>query len=214
MQTPQIRILVADDHAVVVDGLRLQFQEQPDMVIVATADSFAATRQALAIHAVDVVVLDMAGMGGSPFHLMARLTRDYPTVAIVIFSSAVDLAPDMLAAGARGYVAKEDQRGALLQAIRTAVTGMTFISRTVQAYVDRCNGRTKPLSPREFLVLKLLAEGLEDSAIAEQMTIDQRTVQNYITTLRHRTGCHTRTQLMDWYRRMYYEPSLEAAATP
>jgi DNA-binding NarL/FixJ family response regulator len=136
---------------------------------------------------------------------VTRIQREYPHLTIVAFSSSVDLAPELLQVGVRGYVVKEELSAELLTAIQMARAGQRFLSPVVEEYVTQTmNHRLQHhLAPKELNVLKLLAQGLGTVAIAEQLGIDPRSAQNYVTTLRRKTGCEERTQLVDWYKRMY-----------
>ena len=141
MQAAPLRIMLADDHPVILDGIRGQLMGLSDMVVVATAASFAEVLDRLTQESSDVLVLDLGNMGGSPLRLLGRLARDYPALKVVIFSTTIDLAPELLAAGASGYVAKEDRRGELVQAIRAVAAGAIYTSAMVTAYVERRSNR-------------------------------------------------------------------------
>jgi DNA-binding NarL/FixJ family response regulator len=143
-------------------------------------------------------------MGSSPLQMMDLLTRTYPMVCVIVYSSTIDLAPEMLAAGARGYVAKDDPFRQLIQAIAAVGQDQQYVSDKVQAYLQRRTTTLDDISPRELIVLKLLTEGLSNEAIAQQIGVDRRTVQNRITILRQKTLCHERIELANWYRRMFY----------
>lgn len=200
-----IRVIVADDHPIVRAGLQTILAEDRQIQIVGVATTFAEVIDLLGTTPADVLVLDLGGMGGAPLTLVTRVQREHPAVAIVAFSASVDLAPELVQAGVRGYVVKEELAEQLLTAIYAARAGQRFLSPAVEAYVTQTTMRRLQhhLAPQELNVLKLLAQGLGTVAIAEQLGIDSRSVQNYITTLRRKLGCAERTQLVDWYKRMY-----------
>lgn len=202
MQSPLIRVVVADDHPIVLDGLRTLLASSKEVEVVAIARSFSEVIEVAQRLIGDVVILDLGGMGGSPLAVVQRLHWEYPQLKILIFSSSIDLAPELLAAGAVGYVAKEELPATLLEAIATVVTGQQFLSPLVQEYLEQST-KQAALTPKELITLKLLAQGLSTVAIAKQMGIDPRSVQNYVTALRRKTGCFQRVQLVDWYRRTY-----------
>ena len=210
-QSPQpnafqpIRVIIADDHPIVRDGLQVLLAAERQVEIVGVATNFAEVLDLLERTPTDVLVLDLGGMGGAALTLVTRIRRENPHVAIVIFSSSVDLAPELLQAGVCGYVVKEELSAQLLTAIRAAQVGQRFLSPVVEDYVTQTGSQQsqRHLAPQELHVLKLLAQGLSTTAIAEQLGIDPRSAQNYITTLRRKTNCTTRTQLVDWYQRMY-----------
>lgn len=200
-----IRIMIADDHPIVREGLQTSLGASPHVQIVGVATSFVEVVNLLATVQAQVLILDLGGMAGAPLTLVTRVRREFPGVAIVVFSSSVDLAPELLQAGVRGYVVKEELSAQLIDAIHAARAGQRFLSPVVEEYVMAAtNGRREhQLAPKELQVLKLLAQGLGTIVIAEQLGIDPRSVQNYITTLRRKIGCGERIQLVDWYNRMY-----------
>ncbi len=120
---------------------------------------------------------------------------------MAILSSSIDLAPELLRLGVSGYVAKEERLEELITAIG-ASTRSPYQSPIVHDYLAQTQS-SRPVSPRELVTLKLLAQGLTTIQIAEQMDVDPCTVQNHITALRRKTGCSQRTQLVAWYRRAY-----------
>ncbi len=202
MHTP-IRVLVADDHPVVREGLKAILAHHHGFTVVGEADSFARVQTTLAATNVDVLILDIVGMDGSPLGCIATIRRTFPAMRIIMFSSSFDLAPELLKAGSHGYVAKEELATHLLDAICAHKTTTPFLSPRVQQYLDSTDATTRIIAPAELSVLKLLARGNTTEEIATYMVINPRTVQNYITELRRKLGCDGRVQLVDWYHRMY-----------
>ena len=200
-----IRVIIADDHPIVQEGLQAILVADSQIHIVGVAINFTEVRDLLETVATDVLVLDLGGMGGAPLTVVTRIQHAYPNVAIVVFSSSIDLAPELLQAGVCGYVITEELSAQLLTAIHAVRAGQRFLSSVVEEYVKQTANRPLQyhLAPKELYVLKLLAQGLGTIAIAEQLRIDPRSVQNYISTLRRKIGCNERTQLVDWYKRMY-----------
>jgi two-component system, NarL family, nitrate/nitrite response regulator NarL len=205
MPSESIRVVIADDHPIVLDGLTVILAAAPWIQLVGVARSFSEMISLLDTVPTDMLVLDLGGMGGSPLIFVNRMQRVYPDIRIIVFSSSVDLAPELVQAGVRGYITKEDLSQQLVAAIRAVRSGQRYFSQVVQDYLLQATTLHKQhhISPKELSVLKLLAQGLGTIAIAEQLGIDPRSVQNHITTLRRKIGCAERTQLVDWYRRMY-----------
>jgi DNA-binding NarL/FixJ family response regulator len=212
-----IKVLIADDHAIVREGLRAIIGPNRDLEIVGMVTSFEGVLEQLNTTQVDVLVLDLGGMGGAPLTFVTRLQREYPHVSIVVFSSSVDLAPELLQAGISGYVVKEELSSQLIQAIKAVAANQRFLSPLVNDYMMRAeaSNQKNTLTPQELNVLKHLAQGFGTSDIAEHLEIDPRVVYNYLSTLRRKTGCTERIQLAEWYKRMYglegegQNPSLE-----
>lgn len=203
MRNRRIRVIIADDHPVVLDGMRSCLATELDIQVIGAVQSFTALLDLLDTIVADVVVLDLLGMGAGPITMVNRLQRDYPRLAIVIFSSVVDLAVDLLRMGVRGYIAKEDMSRQLVAAVLAASQGETVVSQEIANQLEWAKQAREgvQLSPREHQVLRLVAQGLRTEAIANQIGIDPRTVHNYMTILRRKTNCASRDELIDWYRR-------------
>jgi DNA-binding NarL/FixJ family response regulator len=200
-----INVIIADDHPITVEGLAKVIDESPICRLAGIARSFQDVLDLLETTPADVVVLDLGGMGGAPLALVRQVRYQYPRVEIVAFSSSMDLAPELLGEGVRGYVVKEDLVGEIVVAIQAAHAQQTFLSPAVADYVAqaRFGRRVATLTTQQLHVIKLLSLSNSTTEIAELLDIDPRTVQNYITRARRETGCSERIQLVDWYRRMY-----------
>jgi len=111
MPPTSIRVVIADDHPIVLDGLTVILAAAPSIQLVGVARSFNELISLLDSISTDMLVLDLGGMGGSPLTLVTRIQRVYPGIRIIVFSSSVDLAPELIQAGVRGYITKEDYNG-------------------------------------------------------------------------------------------------------
>jgi DNA-binding NarL/FixJ family response regulator len=200
-----IRVIIADDHPVVLEGLATVLNATVGLTIVGLAQSFPMLLDLLDRVTTDILILDLSGMGSSPLTIVNRIGREHPTVKIIVFSSSVDLAPELVQAGVVGYLSKEAFTNQLVTAIHAVWAGQTYLSPAVADYLAHTTQMHKQhrLAPKELTVLKLLTLGLSTADIAAQLQIDPRSVQNYITVLRRKTGCQERTQLVDWYRRVF-----------
>lgn len=202
MGTTTIRVVIADDHPLLRSGLAELLAQTDDIALVGTCAAFAELPAQIVACRPQVVVLDLGGMGPTPLTMVNQLRRDYPTIAVVVYSSTMDLAPELINAGILGYVVKEEAPEQLIHAVQLAGSGRRFLSPKVAQYVEevRLLGRNVALAPREVQVLALLTSGLATEEIAGQLAIDPRTAQNYITALLRKTGCSGRVQLITWYR--------------
>ncbi len=200
--TAAIRVVVADDHPIIVDGVQNLLAQHPEICLVGVARSFATVSDVLNQTAPDILVLDVSGMGGSVLNLMSRLQREHAKIGVVIFSSMVDLAPELLDSGARGYVTKDELSRELVRAIKVVATDELFVSPVVARFLEQTRQQSL-LSPKELIALKLLVQEMGTVQIAEQMGVNPHTAQNYITSMRRKTGCMGRIQLVEWYRRTY-----------
>jgi len=205
MARPLIRVLVADDHPIIHQGIDGFLFADPQIAVVATASGFATMLDQLGRVPIDVVILDLNGMGVGPLTMIRELREQYPEVGLLVFSSILDLAPELLAAGVLGYVVKEELLTHLPAAIAAVAAGQRFLSPLVQEYQERSAylRRQQPLAPQELMVIKLVAHGLTTQQIAISLQIDPRSAQNYITSLYRKTGCEGRAHLSAWYRLRY-----------
>jgi DNA-binding NarL/FixJ family response regulator len=142
-------------------------------------------------------------MGAGPLVMVRELRQRFPQTQLLIFSSSINLASELIAAGALGYVVKEELLIHLPAAIQAVAMGQAYHSPLVVEHLERTSNRNATLLPQELRVLKLVAEGMKTQEIAANLNIDPRTAQNYITTLYQKTGCENRPQLMLLYRQRY-----------
>lgn len=202
---PSFRVMIADDHPIVRHGLQAVLESSPLIELIAVATSFRDVLDQLRHHDpswITTLVLDLSGMHGSPIAFVETLHRTYPQIALIVFSSLIDFAPELLDRGVHGYISKEELTTHLIDAIM-AGRSTPFISPIVQAYLDRATSTERKLTPTELSVLKMLDQGLTTTALADQLGVDPRTAQNYITSLRRKLNCQQRTQLVAWYQQMY-----------
>lgn len=204
MDAASIRVIIADDHPAIHHGIEGVLFASPNIAIVDLATNFASLLDKLAARQVDVVVLDLNNMGAGPLVMVRELRQRFPHTRLLIYSSSLNLAPELLAEGALGYLVKEEALMHLPAAIQAVAAGQSYHSPLVVEHLARAgNGRSAILLPQELRVLKLVAEGFKTRDIAANLDIDPRTAQNYITTLYQKTGCETRGQLMLLYYQRY-----------
>jgi two-component system, NarL family, response regulator NreC len=201
----KIRILVADDHAVLRSGLRLLINGQPDMMVVAEA---ADGREALARAREtkpDVALLDLAMPGTDAMKTIAQLVHLRPALRVVVLTMHDDPAyvDSALAAGARGFVVKRAADLELLAAIRAAAGGRLYVDATARNGTHaprRGPGREPPaggqLSPRERQVLRLLGEGFTHREIAARLGVGEKSVETYRARLAQKLRLHRRADLV------------------
>ncbi|CAG0997891.1 Response regulator UvrY [Methylophilaceae bacterium] len=196
------KILLADDHAVVRQGLKMLL-EQAGYNVVAEAENGERTLQLWQEHRPDIGLLDldMAGIGGMET-LQRILARD-AHAKILIFSMHDDniYAARAIQAGARGYVVKTDAPQVLLEAIGQILRGGRYIAHDLAQHLalDRFSLADKPLdklSPREFEVFRRIAEGESLSGISEHLHIGYKTAANIQTQVRQKLGVQTTGQLV------------------
>ena len=204
---PEIRVLIADDHAILRSGLRLLIGGQPDMQVVGEAGDFEeAIRLAKALLP-DVVTLDLSMPGGAGLGAIEKLRAAAPAVRIVILTMHEDPAyvRSALAAGASGYLVKSAADSALIAGIRAVQRGRVFVEvqnrEAMQALMapERAASEAPApiamLSAREREVLVLIAEGHTNQAIADRLALSVKTVESYRARMMQKLGLTNRAEL-------------------
>ncbi len=201
-----IRVLLADDHALVRRGVRLILEQQPDIAVVAEASDGAEVLTLLREVDVDLVVLDIAmpTMTGLQAAREIARRREPPRILMLSMHDNEQYFFSALKLGASGYVLKSVVDEDLVEAVRAAVRGEAFVypgamGAIVRDYLDRvARGERVPetvLTPREDEVLKLIAEGRSTREIAALLTISVKTVEKHRSSILARLGMTDRTQL-------------------
>ncbi len=185
-----IRLLIADDHAIVRSGLVQLLSDRPDLVVAAEAASAAATLERAVDSNVDLVLLDMKMPGPSGVTLVKALRELRPTLPILVLSMHIDgqVVSRALRAGANGYVAKGSSIDVLLEAIARVVDGGRFIDPSlVEGVVFDHASMPMPLhdtlSARERQVLGLIVAGVRLGDIADRLHVSAKTVSTHKTRL-------------------------------
>jgi DNA-binding NarL/FixJ family response regulator len=196
MSMTPVRILLADDHAVVRKGIREFIEVDSRMRVIAEAeDGDAALRQALALQP-DVAVLDIQMPHKSGIEV-ARSLREAGARCAILILSAYDDEPFVrraLQAGANGYILKTAKPEELVEAIHQVREGqMVLDNRLALSLAARLQAAAAALSAREVEVLQLVAQGFTNKAIAAQLRISDRTVQGHLASIFDKLGAQSRT---------------------
>ena len=198
-----IRVLIADDHAVLRSGLRMLLEAQPDIEIAGEAgDGTQVVQQARDLQP-DVVLMDLTMPGPPSGEVIGQVLRAAPATRVLILTMHDDPAylASALAAGAAGYVVKKVADSELLTAIRAVHAGRTFVDLTQtltpppEPRMSRRGKQPKELSRREQEVLRLLAQGHSNQQVADQIRVSVKTVETYRTRLREKLGLKERAEL-------------------
>lgn len=201
-----IRVVVADDHPVLIEGIKNVLEVQSSIAVVGVANSFEQVPAVLQATAPDVLILDLTGMGDSMLGLMQRLGREHPKVGVIIFSTYLKYASELISLGARGYVTKTEMASDLVRAVRAVASGELCFSPAVARHLEQSKSEAQ-LSAREHFAIKLYIQGLETAGIAKEMHIKPHSVQNIFNSMFEKTRCSSRRQLVEWYLRIYGSPS-------
>lgn len=206
----QIRLLLADDHAVVRSGLRLLLEAQPDMEIIGEVENGEDAIRRTAELKPDVVLMDIEMPGMNGIEATRRIKRESPQTAVLALTMYEDdqYFFEMLQAGAAGYVPKRAAPDELASAIRAVSRGDVFLypslaGRLVQDYLVRRDVETNEptpddLTPREQEVLTLIAQGLSNGEIGEQLVISVKTVDRHRENIMRKLNLHNRVDLVKY----------------
>jgi DNA-binding NarL/FixJ family response regulator len=202
----KVRILLADDHAVVREGLRMVLDAQPDLEVVAEASNGSEAIGIALKQEVDLAILDIAMPSLTGLQAARELKRRRPETRILVLSMYENeqYLYEALKAGASGYVAKTVADRDLVEACRAAMRGEPFLypgamSALIRDYLYRARNdqpvREDPLTPRELEVVKLVAEGYSNRQIAQTMIISGKTVERHRANILEKLGMQDRVEL-------------------
>lgn len=195
-ETLEITVLLADDHEVVREGLRLALLRSPHIRVVGeapdgeTAVSLAERRRP------DVIVMDLRMPGMDGIEATEEIMRRLPDAKVLIFTAYSEraLLQRGLESGARGYILKEAPHETLLRAIEKVAAGETFVDPALMSALTQSRGGADVLTPREREILQLLADGMSNADAAGQLFISQETVKSHVRHILTKLEADTRTQ--------------------
>ena len=198
-----IRVLIADDHPVVRDGLRGLMEIQPDIEVVGEArDGIEAVDQARSLKP-DVMLLDMMMPGKDGVQVIIEVKEENPAARILVLTSYAEgtMAFPAIKAGALGYLLKDSSPEELLQAIHNVFRGQISLHPTIARMLVEELGQPsdlppteEPLTEREVDVLQLVAQGMSNQEIAETLVVGERTVSTHVSNILDKLHLANRTQ--------------------
>jgi two-component system invasion response regulator UvrY len=199
-----IKVLIADDHPIVRQGLRQILAGTADMEVAGEAVNGQEALDQTRVGGWDVLVLDMTMPGRSGFDILKELKYEQPDLPVLVLSIHAEeqLAVRVLKAGASGYLTKENAPDELVKAIRKVVSGGRYISselaETLAFGLDAASDRPRheTLSDREFQVMQLMASGETLTEIAEKLSLSAKTVSTYRSRLLEKLNLKTNAELM------------------
>ena len=197
-----VQVLVMDDHRMVLEGLRLLLEGQPDMQVVAEARSLDDALASEIDPDPDVILADLVDGPSHGADVVAALRARFPAAAVLVLSMVDDYAVvrSVLSAGARGYLPKAAAGADLIDAVRRVARGEDYLHHSVGVALARgeVRGSQEPvyLSEREMSVGRLLALGHTNAEVANLLIVSVRTVETYRAHLFRKLGVHTRAELV------------------
>jgi two-component system response regulator NreC len=196
-----ITIVLADDHAVVRSGLRMVLDSEDGLQVVAEASEIGEALRKVSGYKPRVLVLDLNMPGGSSLEAIPELRDAHPDTAIVVLTMQDDpaFAREALRAGALAYVLKESADAELVEAVRAAAAGRTYLNPQLGARLAAeppPSGPPGDLSEREVEVLRLIGLGHTNAEIAEQLYLSVRTVESHRAHIQQKLGRTSRSELV------------------
>lgn len=199
-RSPPIQVILVDDHQMVRKGLAIFLKAFDDLELVGEAGSGSEAIQLCSEILPDVVLMDLAMPGMDGVDTTQVIRKEFPQIQVIALTSFTegDLVKNALKAGAIAYLLKDVSAEELAQAIRAAHTGQATLSPdATQALVQSSNQPRVPgqdLTEREREVLALLVEGLNNTQIAEKLTVSPSTIKSHVSSILSKLGVANRTE--------------------
>lgn len=197
-----IKVLIADDHAVVREGFRRMIENDRDIEVVAEAENGVEAIQMVRSKNIDVVVLDMSMPEMSGLDALKQIKAEFPDLPVLVFSMHPEdqYEQRVLQAGANGYITKKTKPMDVIKAIKDVAQGKRIISEPLKERMIKGKGKlVEPhhrLSDREFQVLKLTAKGLRAKEIANYLNISEKTVTTYRGRILQKLGLSSISEMV------------------
>jgi two-component system invasion response regulator UvrY len=204
VSTDLTRVLVADDHTTVREGIRRFLADTPDLVVAREAGTAPEIFEAMAAGDCDVILLDISLPGRDGLDILKELKQRYPTLPVLMFSVYAEeqYAIRALKTGAAGYITKNSEPEVLITALRKVARGGRYISASLAEHlaVEIITDTDKPLhatlANREYQVLLMLGEGKTIKEIAGALSLSVKTISTYRTRILHKLHLNTTADLI------------------
>ncbi|MBY0495012.1 MAG: response regulator transcription factor [Cyanobacteria bacterium] len=203
--TTKLRILLADDHATVREGLCMILNAQPDMEVVGTASEGHAALQEAERVKPDVVIMDISMPGLNGLEATAQLMKRSPSARVLTLTRHTDLSylRQLMSAGAAGYVMKQSPAETLLSAVRTVAGGRNYVDEAMAPANAEAADRSidirepsRPLSKREMEVMRLIAWGATNKEIAQKLQLSVKTIEAHKANGMRKLGMGSRVDIV------------------
>ncbi|MGH8655878.1 MAG: response regulator [Gammaproteobacteria bacterium] len=203
MENQRARLVIADDHRIVCDGLRALLSCEPDIEVVGQAGNGNDAFRCLGALKADIVIMDLSMPQTNGVEAIANIKRRFPEIKSIVltFHKAEEYVRAAMGAGAMGYVLKDDGQDQLIFALRSVMSGKTYLSSgvcrdVVTGYLKtfKNNGDNRKsweiISQREREVIKLIAEGYRNREIAVHLSLSPKTIEKHRSTAMQKLGLH------------------------
>jgi len=205
----KLRVLIADDHNIVREGLRMILEREPDMDVVAEADNGIDALNLAVSLVPDLMLVDVTMPGMSGIETTQKVLEVFPDMSILVLSMCEEkqFVVEALSAGAKGYLLKDCAATDLVVAIRNVASGGVYLSQKVaglivQEYILRPQDHIAPacdiLSPREKEVLQLIADGKNTKEIAFYLNVSVKTIETYRQNVMKKLDLHSVADLVKY----------------
>jgi two-component system response regulator NreC len=194
-----IRLVLADDHAVIRSALRMLLDAEPGLEVVAEAGDVESTVRYVRGHRPEVLILDLNMPGGPSLRALPEIQKASPETRIVVLTMQSEpiFAREAMQAGVLGYILKEAADSDLVKAVKMAANGETYLQPELGARLAaEAPGPPDGLSDREVQILRLIALGHTNTEIAEQLYLSVRTVETHRSNAQQKLGLARRSELV------------------
>jgi DNA-binding NarL/FixJ family response regulator len=213
-----IRVVLADDHALVRAGFRALLEQLADVTVVADTGDGREALRLVAEHQPDILMTDISMPGLNGLEVLPRIARDHPGVRVLVLSmhGSEEYVLQALRTGAAGYLLKDAATAELEVAVKAVARGETYLSPAVSRHVvaglvqrGSDSGTRDTITPRQREILQLIAEGKTTKEIARALNISVKTVETHRTQLMERLDIHDIAGLVRYALRMGLVPADE-----
>ena len=200
-----IKVVICDDQAIVRDGLEMLLKLERDIEVVGLAQDGAEALELFAAETPDLILMDLKMPGMNGVEATRRIRARYPETKVLVLTTFDDdeWVFDAIRAGASGYLLKDTPRDKVLEAIRGTVAGKSYVDpaitgklleQTASQQVQPATKITEKLTEREEDVLRLMARGMNNTEIAQQLHLSEGTVRNHVSAIFAKLEVSDRTQ--------------------
>lgn len=202
----KIRVILVDDHDIVMDGIESILNEAPHIRVVGKASSAMAAETLIQKLQPELVLTDISLGEVSGLELTRHITQQYPLIKVLVLSMHDDVQhiTSMLEAGAMGYLLKNVKQEELFTAIKHVIDGCQYIQQSVASNYTRARQRQQDalkqsgLTPRELEILRLIVSGCTTADISRQLFLSERTVETHRKNIGRKTGVKTVIGLLNY----------------